>query len=277
MALDAVLLSALVSELAGTMPGARIDRVQQPARDAVLLSLYTREGPKKLVISAAGAGARLHYTRGKYENPDKPPMFCMLLRKHLTGARIDSVTQPEWERMVVLSLTGRDELGVECARSLVVELMGRASNVILCDEDMRIIDCMRRVDFGEEAYRRLLPGMLYKYPQRPAKPCFFALEAQERRRLLEVMPREKEPSAALLVTTTSLPARPTLCKVARSPILPSCLPPLISRFCPALLAVVCLCCCVCVDSPLRRYARCGDGDNDNDKSNTCYYHWKNKD
>ena len=106
--------------------------------------------------------------------------------------------------MVVLSLTGRDELGVECARSLVVELMGRASNVILCDEDMRIIDCMRRVDFGEEAYRRLLPGMLYKYPQRPAKPCFFALEAQERRRLLEAMPREKEPSAALLDTFSAL-------------------------------------------------------------------------
>ena len=97
-------------------------------------------------------------------------MFCMLLRKHLTGARIESVQQPEWERMVVLSLTGRDELGVECARTLVVELMGRASNVILCDEEMRIIDCLRRVDFGEEAYRRLLPGMLYKYPQRPDKP-----------------------------------------------------------------------------------------------------------
>lgn len=204
MPLDAAVLTGLTRELAPALNGARIDKVQQPARDSLLLSVYTRQGAKRLLISAAGSGARLNFTDEKYENPDKPPMFCMLMRKHLTGARIDSVTQPEWERMVVLSLTGRDELGVECARSLVVELMGRASNVILCDEDMRIIDCMRRVDFGEEAYRRLLPGMLYKYPQRPAKPCFFALEAQERRRLLEAMPREKEPSAALLDTFSAL-------------------------------------------------------------------------
>ncbi len=131
-------------------------------------------------------------------------MFCMLLRKHLTGARIDAVTQPEWERMLVFSLTARDELGVECSRSLVVELMGRASNVILCDEDMRIIDCLRRVDFGEEAYRRLLPGMLYKYPQKPAKPCFFALSPDERRSLALAAPREGEPSAWLLDTFSVL-------------------------------------------------------------------------
>ena len=155
MPLDAAVLTGLTRELAPALNGARIDKVQQPARDSLLLSVYTRQGAKRLLISAAGSGARLNFTDEKYENPDKPPMFCMLMRKHLTGARIDSVTQPEWERMVVLSLTGRDELGVECARSLVVELMGRASNVILCDEDMRIIDCMRRVDFGEEAYRRL--------------------------------------------------------------------------------------------------------------------------
>lgn len=171
MPLDAAVLTASRAELAPALNGARIDKVQQPARDSLLLSVYTRQGAKRLLISAAGSGARLNFTDEKYENPDKPPMFCMLMRKHLTGARIDSVTQPEWERMVVLSLTGRDELGVECARSLVVELMGRASNVILCDEDMRIIDCMRRVDFGEEAYRRLLPACCtstLKGPQSPA-------------------------------------------------------------------------------------------------------------
>lgn len=204
MPLDAPLLRGLTDEIAPALAGARIDKVQQPSRDTLLLSVYTRLGARRLLISAAGSGSRLHFTGEKYENPDKPPMFCMLLRKHLTGARIESVQQPEWERMVVLSLTGRDELGVECARTLVVELMGRASNVILCDEEMRIIDCLRRVDFGEEAYRRLLPGMLYKYPQRPDKPCFFALTAQERRELLEAAPRDAEPSSWLLDTFSAL-------------------------------------------------------------------------
>ena len=189
MALDAVLLSALVSELAGTMPGARIDRVQQPARDAVLLSLYTREGPKKLVISAAGAGARLHYTREKYENPDKPPMFCMLLRKHLTGARIESVTQPGWERLCEIGLTARDELGVERPMRLIAELMGRAANIILVDSAGNIIDALRRLDFGEEAYRRLLPGMIYRYPQPPAKPCFFDLDERALAERIAAAPR----------------------------------------------------------------------------------------
>lgn len=204
MPLDAVLLTGLTEELAPALSGARIDKVQQPARDSLLLSVYTRLGARRLLISAAGSGARLHFTDEKYENPDKPPMFCMLLRKHLTGARIDSLTQPEWERMAVLNLTCRDELGVECRRSLVVEMMGRAANVVLCDEDGRIIDCLRRVDFGEESYRRLLPGMIYKYPQRPAKPCFFAVSGEERARLLAGAPRDAEPSGWLLDTFSAL-------------------------------------------------------------------------
>ena len=204
MPLDAVVLMGLTRELAPALTGARIDKVQQPTKDSLLLSVYTRSGARRLLISAAGSGARLNFTEEKYENPDKPPMFCMLMRKHLTGARIDSVTQPDWERLVVLGLTGRDELGVECRRSLVVELMGRAANVILCDEDMHIIDCMRRVDFGEEAYRRLLPGMLYRCPQRPGKPCFFTMDAAERRALLEAMPEDKEPAGAMLDTFSAL-------------------------------------------------------------------------
>ena len=204
MPLDAVFLTGLTAELGAALSGARIDKVQQPTRDSLLLSVYTRLGARRLLISAAGSGARIHFTEEKYENPDKPPMFCMLMRKHLVGARIDSVTQPPWERMCVLSLTSRDELGVECRRSLVVEMMGRAANIILCDEDMRIIDCLRRVDFGEEAYRRLLPGMLYKYPQKPNKPCFFTTEAAERRAALASAKHDAEPAGWLLDTFSAL-------------------------------------------------------------------------
>ena len=204
MPLDAVLLTGLTWELAPALTGARIDKVQQPTRDSLLLSVYTHLGARRLLISAAGSGARLNFTEEKYENPDKPPMFCMLMRKHLTGARIDSLTQPEWERIAVMDITARDELGVECRRSLVIEMMGRAANIILCDADMRIIDCLRRVDFGEEAYRRLLPGMLYKFPQRPEKPCFFTTPAAERAALCAGAPRDAEPSSWLLDTFSAL-------------------------------------------------------------------------
>ena len=203
MPLDAICISGLARELQ-CLAGARIDKVQQPTKDTLLLSVYTALGARRLLLSAAGSGARAHFTRQKYENPDKPPMFCMLLRKHLTGARIDSIEQPGCERLLMLRLTARDELGVETPRTLVVELMGRAANVILCDEDMRIIDCLRRVDFGEEAYRRLLPGMLYKLPQKPAKPCFYTISAEERRRMLENAAKDREPSAWLLDSFSAL-------------------------------------------------------------------------
>ena len=204
MPLDAVVTTGLAAELGEALAGARIDRVQQPGRDTLLLGVYTRLGSRRLLISAAGSGARAHFTEEKYENPERPPMFCMLLRKHLTGARIDAVRQPAWERMLVLELTARDELGVEERRSLVLELMGRAANVLLLDAEGRIIDCLRRVDFGEEAYRRLLPGMLYRPPQRPEKPCFFELSGAERRSLLALSPRDAEPSAWLLDTFSAL-------------------------------------------------------------------------
>ena len=183
MPLDAVCLTALLRELEPELTGARIDKVQQPERDLLLLNVYTRSGARRLLISAGVGSARLHFTRERYENPETPPMFCMLLRKHLTGARIVSVEQPPYERLALLRLAARTELGEETEKTLIVELMGRASNVILADAAGNIIDCMRRADFGEGAYRRLLPGMLYRLPQRPEKPCFFETDPAERRAL----------------------------------------------------------------------------------------------
>ena len=188
MPLDAICLTALTAELSPLLTGARIDKVQQPARDLLLLSVYTRQGNRRLLLSAGVGTARIHFTNARVENPDAPPMFCMLLRKHLAGARIASVTQPEFERMVILELDTRDELGLESKKQLIVELMGRSSNVILVDNEGLIIDCMRRADFGEDAYRRLLPGMIYRLPLKPKKPCFFDLSSQERRQALDSAP-----------------------------------------------------------------------------------------
>ena len=157
----------------------------------LLLSLYTRQGSRKLLISAGVGMARLHLTAERFENPETPPMFCMLLRKHLVGARIDALTQPENERMVILELTARDELGVETKKRLAVELMGRSSNVVLVDGEGVIIDCLRRADFGEGAYRRLLPGMLYRLPPKPAKPNLLELSGEQLRAAIRAAATDK--------------------------------------------------------------------------------------
>ena len=159
MPLDAVCLTALLRELAPELEGARIDKVQQPERDLLLLSVYTRSGARRLLISAGVGSARLHFTRERYENPETPPMFCMLLRKHLTGARIVSVEQPPYERMALLKLAARDELGVETEKTLAVELMagyvrktpfltlcgsfgsGSAAFDMLCDRPVDLLFC----------------------------------------------------------------------------------------------------------------------------------------
>lgn len=198
MPLDAVCLTALMDELAPELEGAHIDKVQQPARDLLLLSLYSRRGSRRLLISAGVGMARLHFTSERFENPEQPPMFCMLLRKHLTGAVVERLWQPENERIAVFELSCRDELGVESKKRLAVELMGRSSNIVLADGEGVIIDCLRRADFGEDAYRRLLPGMLYRLPPKPAKPNLLELTPAERRARLADTDRDKPADKRLM-------------------------------------------------------------------------------
>ena len=180
MPLDAITISALCAELKSRLEGGRIDKVQQPERDMLLLSLRSQGENLRLLISAGVGSARVHITSASFENPAEPPMFCMLMRKHLVGARIMSVSQPDFERMLVLDLDSHDELGVASHKKLVVEMIGRSSNVILVGEDGRIIDCMRRVDFAGDPLRRLLPGMIYRLPPKQDKAAFFAVDSAER-------------------------------------------------------------------------------------------------
>ena len=204
MPLDAVFLSALTAELAPRLAGAKIDKLQQPERDRLLLSLRTREGNEKLLIAASASGARVHFTREALENPAEPPMFCMLLRKHLSGARILSVTQPEHERLLLMELEGRDELGDASRRTLAVELIGRSANVVLIDAEGIIIDCLRRMDFAGDRDRALLPGMRYRLPPRQSKTDFLASTEAERRALLTAADRSRPMDKWLLETFSGL-------------------------------------------------------------------------
>ena len=179
MPLDAICLQALCAELAPQLEGAKIEKVQQPERDLLLLSLRGKAGGAKLLIAAGVGNARVHLTAETMENPAEPPMFCMLLRKHLTGARILSLTQPEHERMLRLDLASRDEMGDLAGKTLIVEMIGRSSNLILVGEDGIIIDCLRRMDYAGDELRRLLPGMRYRMPPKQDKTSFFDLRAEQ--------------------------------------------------------------------------------------------------
>ena len=163
MPFDAMFLSAVCDELRQELIGARVEKIQQPARDMVVLQL---RGKARLLLSASGNRPRFHVTQASYENPAQPPMFCMLLRKHLAGGRIAAIEQPPAERSVELTLDCTDEMGTPCQKRLILELMGRNSNLILTDGENRILDCMRRVDFEMSEQRQVLPGLFYHRPPR---------------------------------------------------------------------------------------------------------------
>lgn len=163
MPFDAMFLSAVCDELRQELVGARVEKIQQPARDMVVLQL---RGKARLLLSASGNRPRFHVTQASYENPAQPPMFCMLLRKHLAGGRIAAIEQPPAERSVELTLDCTDEMGTPCQKRLILELMGRNSNLILTDGENRILDCMRRVDFEMSEQRQVLPGLFYHRPPR---------------------------------------------------------------------------------------------------------------
>jgi predicted ribosome quality control (RQC) complex YloA/Tae2 family protein len=163
MPLDALCLSSVREELSNRIVGMKIDKVQQPERDIVILALRGKGEPCRLLISAGVGDARVHLTEYQFENPASPPMFCMLLRKHLIGARIASVIQPAAERILVLNLQAQDAMGELSEKRLILELIGRISNIILADSE-RIIDCLRRVGGDLTDKRSVLPGLFYRPP-----------------------------------------------------------------------------------------------------------------
>mgnify|MGYP003305708782 CR=1 FL=1 len=164
MAFDAFYLSAVLKELSAlTEP--RVEKIHQPARDTVVLHLRHREGRCKLLFAMNPTAPRLHLTTASPENPPEPPMFCMLLRKHLSGGRLMGISQPPMERCAVFTFECMDEMGDLVQRKLIAELMGRTCNLYLLSPEGRIIDCLRRVGLDESAKRQALPGLYYQDPE----------------------------------------------------------------------------------------------------------------
>ena len=164
MALDGIYLHHLKNEIEAFAVGSRIEKIYQPSKEELVFALRSREGAKKLLLSCRADSARIHFTEYPPENPSKPPMLCMLLRKHLTGSKIASVTQNGLERIVKIKVDAINELGDPVTLTVVVEIMGRYSNVILLNENGRIIDALKRIDESKSQVRCVLPGEAYVEP-----------------------------------------------------------------------------------------------------------------
>ena len=195
MPLDAVCLRGVVQELKPQLENLRLEKIQQPARDLVLL---TFRGNRKLLLCAGASQARIHLTALQRENPAAPPRFCMLLRKLLSGGALVSMEQPGLERAVILTFRVMDELGVSGQRQLVLECMGRRSNLILLDGEGRILDCLRRVDFEMSPQRQVLPGLFYHLPPAVEKADPLAVSPEELETILTGGNPEKTGDALLL-------------------------------------------------------------------------------
>ena len=171
MALDGAFLRHIKKELEDNIIGAKVDKVYQPNKQEIVLILRTRTGSFKLLMSARANSARIHFTNSIPENPKAPPMLCMLLRKHLYGARISQIRQPSLERVLCLDFDAVNELGDTIQLTLVMEIMGRYSNIIFVDENGKIIDALKRVDAEMSSERLVMPGLTYRLPPPQDKVC----------------------------------------------------------------------------------------------------------
>ncbi len=187
MALDGAFLHIVKKEL-GHLIGGRVDKISQPSREEVVIAFPTHGGNCKLLISASAGSARVHITKKSIENPKVPPMFCMLLRKHLGNGRLLDIRQDGLERILYFDFEAMNELGDMVKVTLAVEIMGRCSNLVIINADGKIIDSIKRVDAEMSRERMVLPGMTYTYPPRDNRLDFRNCTADDIANAAEQLP-----------------------------------------------------------------------------------------
>lgn len=178
MALDGAFLYAIKSETESLI-GGRVEKVHQPSREEIIISLRTKQGSHKIMISANAGSARVHITKLTVDNPNTPPMFCMLLRKHLGSGKLIAVRQDGLERILFLDFECVNELGDVVTVTLACEIMGRCSNLIIINQEGNVIDSIKRVDEEMSRERMVLPGMKYSLPPRSERLNFLSAEREE--------------------------------------------------------------------------------------------------
>ncbi len=169
MPLDGVVICALVHEFNDKLLNGKIDKIYQPQKDELILNVRNKGQNHRLLLSATSNSPRIHLTTTRSANPPTPPMFCMLLRKHVTGGRIVSIMQPNFERIVILHIETYNELGDLTIKQLVIEIMGRHSNIILLNENSKIIDSIKHIGIHISSMRQVMPGLEYAFPPSQGK------------------------------------------------------------------------------------------------------------
>lgn len=197
MALDGVFLSCIKRELSEAL-GARIDKIHQPSREEIVLTLRHRSGNAKLLISVGAASPRVHFTTVALENPKAPPMFCMLLRKHLGSGKLVNIRQLGLDRVLYLDFETMNELGDMVTVTLAIEIMGRHSNLIVVGENGKIIDAIKRVDPEMSSVRPVLPQMVYTLPPVQNKLNFMEASNEEIFDVIRNYPKDQELSKVLV-------------------------------------------------------------------------------
>ena len=164
MAFDGIMIHSILHELKDKLLGGRIDKVYQPESDEIILSIRSLGNAYKLLLTANPSHPRLHLTAASRENPLEPPLFCMVLRKHIQGGKIIEISQPGFDRIVHIKIEGLNEMGDYSVKTLILEVMGRHSNLMLVDENNMILECARHVSFDKSSVRQVLPGKEYTAP-----------------------------------------------------------------------------------------------------------------
>lgn len=164
MALDGAFLRQIQLEINDWAIGSRVDKITQPSKEELVISLRQKGGSRKLLICSGASSPRIHFTQAKIENPKTPPMFCMLMRKHLSSARLVRTQQSGMDRVLFLIFETYNELGDLTEVALAIEIMGRHSNCILIGSDGRVVDSLKRIDMEMSSVRPILPGITYTLP-----------------------------------------------------------------------------------------------------------------
>ncbi|KGX85715.1 Rqc2 family fibronectin-binding protein [Pontibacillus marinus] len=180
MSFDGVVTRAVTHELEQTLTPGRIMKIYQPTQTELVFTVRSGGKNHSLLISAHPSYARMHITDMSFQNPKEPPMFCMLLRKHLVGGFIESIEQEEMERIIRINVRGKDEIGDEKTKTLVVEIMGKHSNILLVDQEREmILDSIKHISPAQNRHRTLLPGHSYVLPPGQGKTNPLKLESEQ--------------------------------------------------------------------------------------------------